>query len=120
MKVNGWTYDPAQQAWTAKVGKRPAGSSSRATRTTRPPSARRPSPDPPRPPSHYRKGARDDRQDLQHPRVRDRARPQAPRPGGWGFAPQGQRDNMDAWVWVNGTFTEARKRVPAGEWIVLP
>ena len=19
-KVNGWTYDPAQQAWTAKVG----------------------------------------------------------------------------------------------------
>jgi len=20
MKVNGWTYDPAQQAWTAKVG----------------------------------------------------------------------------------------------------
>ena len=40
--------------------------------------------------------------------------------GGWGFAPQGQRDNMDAWVWVNGTFTEARKQVPAGEWIVLP
>jgi urocanate hydratase len=20
MKVNGWAYDPAQQAWTAKVG----------------------------------------------------------------------------------------------------
>lgn len=20
IKVNGWTYDPAQQAWTAKVG----------------------------------------------------------------------------------------------------
>ena len=41
--------------------------------------------------------------------------------GSWGFAPKGQRDDMNAWVWVNNaTFTEARKQVPAGEWIVLP
>jgi hypothetical protein len=41
--------------------------------------------------------------------------------GTWAFAPQGQRDNMDAWVWINNaTYGEAKRKLPAGTWIVLP
>lgn len=43
--------------------------------------------------------------------------------GTWIFAPQGQRDNKDAWVWVtNATYGEAKKKLPVGTgtWIVLP
>lgn len=41
--------------------------------------------------------------------------------GTWIFAPQGQRDNMDAWVYVhNATYGEAKRKLPAGTWIVCP
>lgn len=41
--------------------------------------------------------------------------------GTWFFAPRGQEKNMDAWVEINlSEYGEAKKQIPAGEWIVLP
>jgi hypothetical protein len=40
--------------------------------------------------------------------------------GGWLFAPIDDKDNEAKWVNKNGTFTDAKRQLPEGEWTVLP
>jgi hypothetical protein len=39
--------------------------------------------------------------------------------GAWIFAPAGRENDMTAWVTKSGTYTEAKRQLPAGEWTVL-
>lgn len=41
--------------------------------------------------------------------------------GSWGFAPFNEtQDDPNTWLWVSGTYTEAKRQLPTGEWKVLP
>jgi hypothetical protein len=40
--------------------------------------------------------------------------------GGWIFAPQCHENGQAKWVSANGTYTEAKRQLPAGQWVVLP
>lgn len=41
--------------------------------------------------------------------------------GSWGFAPFNETmDDPNTWEWRTGTYTEAKRQLPRGEWKVLP